>query len=156
VPIERIEVRVQTGSALMAASDDPLFLRLLGPLGREFRLLLARGKSLRRASSDVFVLGPPGDAGTNVAQPELNDPTRPPIELAGIDGVQLVKGLDPLPNVRGIGELDDRLLLESAAVVLYGADGQTARYRREGPIWLGLVCGLTVGLARVDGEDGAP
>ncbi len=147
---------MRTGAALMAASDDPLFLRLQGPQGREFRLEMARGRSLRRATTDVFVLGPPGAADTNVAHPELNDPTHPAIDLAGIEGVQLAKGLDPVPNVRGIGEMDDRLLIESAEVVLLGADGRTARFRREGPIWLGLVCGLALSLPRAEAGDPTP
>ena len=41
-PAEKIVVRIRVGSDLMAASDDPLFLRLGGPAGREFRLLLGK------------------------------------------------------------------------------------------------------------------
>jgi hypothetical protein len=143
--VDRIVVRVKVGQGLMAASDDPLFLRLHGPLGREFRLSLAKGKSLRRGHEDTYVLsGPGGDA--NVANPELNDPSSPPLDLARIAGVSIRKGLDPVPNVRGVGEMDDRLLLEGASVTLEGG-GATRRFRRDGPIWLGLICGLSVALA---------
>ena len=65
-PIIRIEVRVKVGDSLMAASDDPLFLGLRGPEGREFRLVLAHGRTLRRGADDTFVLGAPDAAETNV------------------------------------------------------------------------------------------
>lgn len=144
--VERIVVRVQVGEGLMAASDDPFFLRLVGPSGREFRLSLAHGKSLRRGREDVYRLAAPGDD-PNIEHPELNDPTVPPLALAGIERVVLVKGLDPMPNVRGVGELDDRLLIDDASVAIEG-DGQTVRFARQGPIWLGLICGMSVELER--------
>jgi hypothetical protein len=152
-PVEKIVVRVRVGSDLMAASDDPLFLRLGGPSGREFRLRLAKGKSLRRGQEDRFVLGAPDDPETNVDQPQLNDPGSPPLDLLGIDHAWLVKGMEPLPNVRGFGEMDDRLLLEEVEVQVHAKGGPPARFRREGPHWLGLVCGLSLELARAD--DGA-
>jgi hypothetical protein len=147
--VERIEVHLRIGDDRMAASDDPLFLRLLGPAGREFRLLLAKGKSLRRGQEDHYVIGSPESGDTNVAYPELNDPSTPPISLSEVAGIQLLKGLEPLPNVRGMGEMDDRLLLDEAEVVLHAAGGDQARFRRHGPLWLGLVCGLSIELARV-------
>ena len=153
LPVEKIVVRVRVGSDLMAASDDPLFLRLSGPSGREFRLLRRRGKSLRRGKEDCFVLGPPDDPDTNVDQPQLNDPSSPALDLAGIDRVSLVKGLEPLPNVRGIGEMDDRLLLEQVEVSIQAKGVAPVRFQREGPHWLGLVCGLSLELARLDGEE---
>lgn len=142
--VDRIVVRVKVGEGLMAASDDPFFLRLTGPSGREFRLSLARGKGLRRGQEDVYVLaGSAGDA--NVAHPDLNDPTSPPLALSGITGAVLVKGLEPIPNVRGIGEMDDRLLIENATVEIR-AGTESLRFHRDGPIWLGLICGLSVAL----------
>ena len=54
--VTRIEVRVRVGDNLLAASDDPFFLGLTGPSGREFRLLLAHGRTLRRKAEDHFVL----------------------------------------------------------------------------------------------------
>ena len=134
----------------MAASDDPLFLRLLGPAGRELRLQLAKGKSLRRGRQDLYVLGSPDDPKTNVAHPGLNDPSAPALDLEGINGVQLVKGLEPIPNVRGVGEMDDRLLIDEAEVIVHAAGGARACFRRRGPFWLGLVCGLCLDLARVE------
>lgn len=144
--VARIEVRIQVGDALMAASDDPLFLRLTGPSGREFRLSLAHGKSLRRGKQDHYVLAPRD--GSNVAHPDLNDPTSPPLDLAGIHGAVLVKGLDPLPNVRGMAEMDDRLLIEEAEVVVHADGDARLRFHRRGPVWLGLVSGLSWELAR--------
>jgi hypothetical protein len=135
----------------MSGSDDPFFLRLVGPSGREFRLLHAKGKTLRRGTQDVFVLGGPDDPDVNVANPELNSPLLPPLDLAKIERVSLHKGLSPIPNVRGVGELDDRLELELIEVELYTAsESKPRRYQRTGPLWLGLNCGLSIELADVD------
>lgn len=146
-PIERIEVRVQVGDSLLAASDDPFFLGLTGPSGREFRLLLAHGKSLRRKAEDRYLLG---GSETNVEHPELNDPTAPPLDADSIHGAYLRKGLDPIPNVRAVGELDDRLELTDALVTLHCADGTSVHFGRGGPVWLGLVTGMQIELARLD------
>ncbi len=145
-PIERIEVRIQVGDSLLAASDDPFFLGLSGPSGREFRLLLAHGKSLRRKAEDRYLLGGPE---ANVEQPELNDPSVPPLDADGITGAYLRKGLDPIPNVRAVGELDDRLELVEAEVTIHFPGGPR-RYLRRGPLWLGLVAGMQIELARLD------
>lgn len=148
-PVTRVEVRLRIGDHLLAASDDPLFLGLQGPSGREFRLELAHGRSLRRKSEDRFVLGPASGSDTNVKQPELNDPTVPPLDAAGITGVYLRKGLDPIPNVRAVGELDDRLELAEAEVAIH-AGGDVLRFFRAGPVWLGLCAGMQIELARLD------
>jgi hypothetical protein len=140
--LRRIEVSVHVGTDRMAASDDPLFLELQGPGGREFRLAMAHGKALRRGAADHFVLAGAADPSTNVAFPELNDPAVPPIPLEGVTCVVLRKGQEPIPNVRGHGEMDDRLQVLSVEVVLVPeGDGAPRRFRREGPFWLGLVCG---------------
>lgn len=149
-PVDRISVRIRVGTGLLAATDDPMFLRLIGPCGREFRLLQESGKSLRRGREDTFVLGPPGSPETSVSHPELNDPTNPPLYREEIDRVVLIKRTDPVPNVRGIGEMDDRVLIEEAEVLIHSEGIPAARFRREGPHWLGLVCGLTLELAPVD------
>lgn len=150
-PIRRIVVRVQIGEHLLAASDDPLFLGLRGSSGREFRLALAHGKSLRRGTEDRFVLGAPDDPETNVNHAELNDPTTPPLDHAQITSAFLRKGFDPIPNVRAVAEMDDRLELAEAEVEI-SIEGQAApvRYFRRGPIWLGLVSGLRFEMPRVD------
>lgn len=147
-PIVRIEVRLKVGASLMAASDDPLYLGLRGTCGREFRLSRARGRSLRRGAEDLFVLGAPADPATNVATPELNDPTSPPLALEEIEGLYLRKGFDPIPNARGLGEMDDRLEIGEVEVELH-AQGRPKplRYSRLGPLWLGLVSGLSFELA---------
>lgn len=151
-PVSRIEIRLQIGQSLLAASDDPLFLGLAGPCGREFRLELARGRSLRRGAEDHYVLGNSRDAATNVKHPELNDPTFPGLDAETIEGVYLRKGTDPIPNVRAVGELDDRLEVLSASVDIH-VDGEQGpiRYGRRGPIWLGLAAGLRFNLARLTG-----
>lgn len=147
--VRRIDVRVQVGDSLLAASDDPFFLGLRGAAGREFRLLLARGKSLRRKSLDHYVLVAAGHADSNVAFPELNDPTAPPFDTRTITGVYLRKGLDPIPNVRAVGEMDDRLEIVEASVEIHSEAG-ILRFHRAGPLWLGLNAGLTMDLARLD------
>ena len=148
-PVSRIDVHVEVGDSLLAASDDPFFLGLAGPSGREFRLLLAKGKSLRRKAHDHYVLAGAGEPDANVKFPELNDPTSPPLDLQAIAGVYLRKGQDPIPNVRAVGEMDDRLEIVNAEVVIHGAE-DTARFGRVGPIWLGLNAGLRIDLARLD------
>jgi hypothetical protein len=151
-PVTRIEVRLQIGESLLAASDDPLFLGLRGPDGREFRLELAKGRSLRRGAEDHYVLASPQDAAANVKHAELNDPTVPPVCADALEGVYLRKGTDPIPNVRAVGELDDRLEILDASVEVH-AEGRAAplRFERRGPIWLGLAAGLRFDLARRSG-----
>jgi hypothetical protein len=149
--ILRIAVRIQVGEHLMSASDDPLFLGLRGASGREFRLRLNRGRSLRRGKQDHFVIGAPDDPETNLAEPTLNDPTNPPLALSEVTGAYLRKGLDPIPNVRGRGEMDDRLEVEEAQVEIQPRGGTPAlRFQRRGPIWLGLEAGLLFELPRTD------
>jgi len=148
--VERIVVRVQLGDSLLAATDDPLFLGLEGPSGREFRLAFARGRSLRRSAEDRYVLAAAGDPDTNVAHAELNDPTAPPLDATGVRGVYVRKGLDPVPNVRAVGEMDDRVEVAEVEVELHVAGGPPRRFLRKGPVWLGLVCGLRLDLAPVD------
>ena len=149
--VVRITVRLHVGDSRMAASDDPLFVGLGGPAGREFRLDLAKGRSRRRGAEDVYVLGAPDDPDTNVAHPELNDPTSPALSADRASSVYLRKGTEPIPNVRGVGEMDDRIEIASVEVEIQ-AEGQpkAIRFERGGPIWLGLVCGLRLELSRVD------
>jgi len=148
-PVRQIEVRVKVGSGLMSASDDPLFLGLRGPGGREFRLALAHGHFLRRGHEDHFRIGAARDRDTNVAHAELNDPTSPAIDAAAIDGLYLRKGLEPIPNVRGLGEMDDRLEILEISVEVHAGDlPKPLRFERRGPLWLGLVCGLSIELPR--------
>lgn len=147
-PIQRIVVRVNVGTDRMAASDDPLFLELLGPGGREFRLQPEHGKALRRGASDEYVLAGQDDPATNVAHAALNDPKAPTLDATLIFGVCLRKGMEPIPNVRGFGEMDDRLQIFHARVELHVAGEAAPRvYEREGPVWLGLVCGQRLPLA---------
>lgn len=147
--ISHIQVRLQVGHDRMAGTDDPLFLRLHGPAGREFRLAGADGYTIKRDDEHVYVLGAPDHPETNVAHPELNDPTIPALAISEVLGVSLVKGMEPIPNVRGIGELDDRVEIESVEVEIHcGPDEAIHRYSRQGPIWLGLASGFTVELAK--------
>ena len=150
-PVTQIGVRVLVGNNLLSASDDPLFLGVRGRDGREFRLAFHRGPFLRRGHEDSFVLGAADDPDTNVASPELNDPTSPAIDAASIESVYIRKGLSPIPNVRALGELDDRIEILEVGVEIHAlGQGKPLRFERSGPIWLGLVCGLQVEVARVD------
>ena len=150
-PVVRIEVRVVVGDGLMAASDDPLFLGIRGPCGREFRLRPAHGSALRRWSEDRFVVGAADDPATNVAHPELNDPTSPPLDADSVTGVYLRKGQEPIPNVRAFGEMDDRLEVVEAEIEMH-CEGRpkAVRFTRQGPLWLGLVSGLLFEIPRGD------
>ena len=150
-PIQRMTLRIQIGESLMAGSDDPLFLGLEGPEGREFRIRFARGSSLRRGAEDHYGLGPADDADTNIAHPDLNDPTSPQIDAARIQGAYLRKGFEPLPNVRGVGEMDDRLEVIEVELSIYASGrAKPLRFLRRGPLWLGLVSGVRLDLAQVD------
>ena len=152
--IQRIVVRIKVGEHMLSATDDPVFLGLRGPAGREFRLELAKGKTLRKNSEDRFVLGSPDDPETNVSHPELNDPTQPALDADGIASLFIRKGFDPIPNVRAMGEMDDRLEVHAAEIELHVAGRAVPiRFHRSGPIWLGLVCGLRFEIPRV--EDGS-
>jgi hypothetical protein len=149
--IQRITVRIQVGEHMLAASDDPLFLGLTGRSGREFRLVFHHGRTLKRGAEDHFVLGSPDDRETNVAHPELNDPSSPTLDATRIESIYLRKGFEPIPNVRAVGEMDDRLEIVEAEVLLHVAGrSEPIRYFRPGPIWLGLVCGLRFEIGPVD------
>ena len=95
--------------------------------------------------------GPPEDAETNVKHPALNDPTSPALDVEAIEGVYLRKGTDPIPNVRAVGELDDRLEILGVAVEIHSEGRPTQHFSRRGPIWLGLAAGLRFDLARLPG-----
>jgi hypothetical protein len=132
----------------MAGTDDPVFLRLAGPGGREFRLTLAKGRTLRRREENLFVLG---GSETNVDHPDLNDPAAPQLYASGIERVELFKSLAPIPNVRGVAELDDRIQIAKAEVELHCEGLAEPRcFAREGPFWLGLICGFGIELAAID------
>ncbi|MCG8589551.1 MAG: hypothetical protein MJE66_09690 [Proteobacteria bacterium] len=149
--VSKLVARVVVGDHRMAATDDPVFLGFTGPGGREFRLARPHGRFFRRGTEDVFVLAAPDDPETNVAHPALNDPTAPPLSLADLQGAYLRKGFEPIPNVRGLGEMDDRLLVERVELEVHtAAQPKPVTWRRSGPIWLGLLCGLRLELAPAD------
>ena len=149
--VGRIQVRIQVGPNLMSGTDDPLFLGLRGEAGREFRLKLAGGGSLRRGQEARFVLGAPNDPATNVEPPELNDPTHPPLDPDAISGVYLRKGLEPIPNVRGFGEMDDRVEVEAVAVEISAVnEAKLLRFERRGPWSAPAVAGASTAARTTD------
>ncbi len=152
-PLARIVVRVKTGSDRMAATDDPVFLGIRGASGREYRLALRRGRGLRRGGEDEFVLAGPDDPATNVAHPELNDPKLPTVHMGDVVGVYFRKATDPIPNVRGIAELDDRLQIDELEIALHPAgSGPPLRFVRKEAFWLGLSCGMIVDVPPAEGS----
>ena len=150
-PVTRIEVRIQVASDRMAATDDPVYLGVRGPGGREFRLSPAHGHAFRRGELQHFVLAGPDDGATNIEHPELNDPRQPAFDAEGITAMFLRKGMMPIPNVRGLGEMDDRLEVEWVEVEVT-AEGRAAplRFARKGALWMGLVCGHLIEIPRID------
>jgi hypothetical protein len=151
--IQRIMVRVHVGEHMLSATDDPVFLGLRGPAGREFRLDFPKGKSMRKGSNDSYIFGSPNDPQTNVAHPELNDPSEPALHSEDISSIFLRKGFDPIPNVRAMGEMDDRLEVHEIAVEFQFSDGdEPVCFFRSGPLWLGLVCGLRMEIPRTDSD----
>jgi hypothetical protein len=150
--IVRIEVRLKVTKDRMAGSDDPLYLGLSGPEGREFRLALAGDRELRRGAHDHFVFGAPDAPETNVDHPQFNDPTTPALDAGRVEGVYVRKGFEPVPNVRAFGELDDRIEIDEVEVELH-AKGRPKPFcfARRGPIWLGLGAGLRFEITRVEG-----
>ncbi len=149
--VQRIEVRVQVGKDRMAATDDPVFLGLRGPHGREFRLAPKRGHAMRKGHLDEYVLAGPDDPETNIEHADLNDPTAPPLDPDAITGVYLRKGREPIPNVRALGEMDDRLEVAEIEVrIVVAGQEEPRRYARGGPLWLGLVCGDRFDIPRAD------
>jgi hypothetical protein len=150
-PVAQIAVRLLVGSNRLSASDDPVYLGIEGPFGREFRLALVRGPYLRRGQEDLFRFGSADDPAVNVASPELNDPTEPLLDAGSITGIYVRKGLDPIPNVRALGELDDRLEIAEIEVEVHvQGEPKPMRFARGGPIWLWLVCGLQLGIPRIE------
>jgi hypothetical protein len=144
-PVSRIVVNVEIGGDRLAASDDPVFVGLRGHSGREFRLAPKSGRAWRRGASETYVLAPASGSENTVLHPELNDPTAPPIDANQVVGVYLRKGLEPIPNVRGHGEMDDRLEVERIEVEIHSEGlAEPLRFARTDTFWLGLVCGLVM------------
>ena len=132
----------QVATTLPNNSLPPGFTRLL--FGDEFNgTALDRGHWCTRLPSGGGA--PLSEAG----HPEFNDPTAPPIDAASVTGVYLRKGFDPIPNVRGVSEMDDRIEISEAEVEIESESAAKAiRFQRTGPIWLGLVAGVRFELQR--------
>ena len=104
-----------------------------------------------RGSDASFVLASPQAPEANVAHAELNDPTAPALCADSIESCYLRKGSEPLPNVRGLGEMDDRIQILRVEVELQAAGmAQPRRFARQGPFWLGLVSGTVFEVPAAD------
>ena len=102
--------------------------------------------------AQVAVASPtPPDPRPGTAAKLLNDPTQPALDADRINEVFIRKGFDPIPNVRAVGEMDDRVgVLEAELEFFVTGQSKPIRYFRAGPLWLGLVCGLRFEMPRVD------
>ena len=97
------------------------------------------------------MFGAPDDPETNVAHAELNDPTSPTAGRRRIISIFLRKGFEPIPNVRAVAEMDDRLEIVEVEVETHVAGRpKPLRHHRRGPFWLGLICGLRLEIPLVD------
>ena len=75
----------------------------------------------------------------------------PTLDAAAITACYLRKDSEPIPNVRGLGEMDDRIEIVDVEIRVYatGLD-EPRRFARQGPIWLGLVSGTLFEVPAVD------
>ena len=142
-------VRLRTGDAKYAGTDDPLFLGVSGSSGgREFPLDVRwfddaeRRSDVRYAFGEVWEEAALAGARRPVkAAADWNDPKLFFVGFDGIDRVYLRK------HAGGAG--DDDYQLDLIEVALYGQPGRRRVFRCTTAIWLGLSYGLQVWLPEV-------
>jgi hypothetical protein len=151
VYLRGIVVRLKTGAAKYAGTDDPLFLGVSGSAGgREFPLDVRwfddaeRGSDVRYALGDVWdeaaVLGA---RRPEESQAGWNDPKLAYVGFEGIDRVYLRKHAGRRPSD------DDAYQLDLIEVTLYGDAGRRRTFRCTTALWLGLNYGLQAWLPEV-------
>ena len=146
------DVVLPDGAAIKPDPDSPFTRLLLHPHETE--------QPFTRSQSGIVI--PDGITQVTVRAHDLVDgfggrevpvdlTVDPTLDADGISGVYLRKGLEPIPNVRGLGEMDDRLEVEAIEVEI-SVEGESTprRFARRGPIWLGLVCGLFLEIPSID------
>ncbi len=144
--LKGIAVRLKTGSAQYAGTDDPLFVGVSGSAGgREFPLDVAWFDDAERLSDVRYVLGDVWDEALRVGAREpresrhdWNDPQLSYVGLAGVDRVYLRKHAGP--------RRDDAYQLDEIEVELFGEKPLRRRFRTATAHWLGLQHGLQVWL----------
>ena len=142
-------VKLKTGSARWAGTDDPLYLGLSGTEGgREFPLDVRYFDDAERHSEVKYALGAVWDehALAGAKRPKMSDTdwNDPKLFWVGIDGVDRVY----LRKHAG-GRRDDAYQLDALEVLLYGDEGVKRRFGTTTAIWLGLQYGLTVWIPEI-------
>jgi hypothetical protein len=141
-----IVVRLKTGGAKYAGTDDPLFLGVAGTAGgREFPLDVAwfddaqRGSDVKYAFGDVWEeAARVGAREPRMAATDWNDPKLSYVGFLGIDRVYLRK------HAGRRASDDDAYQLDRIEVALYGDPGHKREFRCTTALWLGLQYGLQV------------
>jgi hypothetical protein len=144
-------IRLRTGDARYAGTDDPLYLGVCGAAGgREFPLNAPWFDDAERRSDVRYVLGDVWDEADVVgvkrpfmAEADWNDPKLFYVGFAAIDRVYLRKLGGRRPSD------DDAYQLDLIEVRLYGDPGERRVFRCTNAIWLGVRYGLQVWLPEV-------
>jgi len=145
-------VRLRTGDARYAGTDDPLFLGVSGGAGgREFPLNVRWFDDAERRSDVRYALGDVWDEADLVgakrplmADASWNDPKLFYVGFEAIDRVYLRKQGERRPFAE-----DDAYQLDFIEVRLYGDPGARRVFRCTTAIWLGIRYGLQVWLPEV-------
>ena len=145
-------VRLKTGTAKYAGTDDPLYLGVSGTSGgREYPLDVRLFDDAERLSIVKYALGEVWDEAALVgartprlSKHDWNDPRLFFVGLAGIDRVYLRKQV----GRRG----DDAYQLQEIEVDLYGDPPLRRRFRSTTAIWLGVEYGFQCWIPEVSEE----
>jgi hypothetical protein len=144
-----IVVRLKTGAARYAGTDDALFLGVSGTAGgREFPFDVQWFDDAQRGSDEKYAFGevwePAALAGARtprMSETDWNDPKLSYVGFTGIDRVYLRKHAGR--------STDDAYQLDLIEVTLYGDTGQRRTFRSTTALWLGLQYGLQVWIPEV-------
>jgi len=151
VYLRGIVVRLKTGGAKYAGTDDPLFLGVAGAAGgREFPLDVRWFDDAQRGSDVKYALGDVWEAAARIgareprmAEAGWNDPKLAYVGFDGIDRVYLRKH-----SGRRASD-DDAYQLDLIEVALFGDPGRKREFRCTTALWLGVQYGLQVWIPEV-------
>jgi hypothetical protein len=144
-----IVVRLKTGAARYAGTDDALFLGVSGTAGgREFPFDVQWFDDAQRGSDEKYAFGEVWDSAAlagarepRMSATDWNDPKLSYVGFAGIDRIYLRKHAGR--------SADDAYQLDLIEVTLYGDPGQRRTFRSTTAIWLGLEYGLQVWIPEI-------
>lgn len=144
-----ILVRLKTGDAKWAGTDDPLYVGVSGTQGgREFPLDVRWVDDFERSSDAKYALGDVWEesalAGARRPKMSATDWNDPKLFWVGFQGVDRVYLRKHASRAR-----DDAYQLDGLEVVLYGDPGEKRVFATTTAIWLGLEYGLTVWIPEV-------